>query len=172
MRHHRSHPLFAALVLALVPLCRASAANEPTLYNLEINPQPLGSALQEFAKQSGVQIIFFSQLTEGRQAPALRGRFTADGALKVLLDDSKLTWREINPKTIEIRPLAAVNSLSNADPADSAGSATSSQGQEGKKSSSDGFRVAQVDQGQTSGSSTVERQDEQADRKKVVELEE
>src|SRR6266404_9160616 len=139
MRHRRSHSLLVILVLAVIPLCRASAANEPTLYNLEINPQPLGSALQEFAKQSGVQIIFFSQLTEGRQAPALRGRFTADGALKVLLDDSKLTWREINPKTIEIRPLAAVNSLLKPDAAESSGSATSSQEQEGKKSSFPGF---------------------------------
>src|SRR6266566_4034881 len=123
MRHHRSHPLLAILALTLIPFCRAGAASEPSLYNLEISPQPLGAALQEFAKQSGVQIIFFSQLTEGRQAPALRGRFTADGALKVLLDDSKLTWREINPKTIEIRPLAAANSLSKADAAESAGAA-------------------------------------------------
>src|SRR5207244_8859385 len=43
---------------------------------------------------------------------------------------------------------------------------------EGKKTSSSEFRVAQVDQGQTSSSSTVEKEDEQPSKNKPIQLEE
>jgi iron complex outermembrane recepter protein len=80
-------------------------------YDLAIEQQPLSAALQEFAKQSGVQIIFFSRVTDGHEAPSLKGKYTAASALQLLLNDSKLTFREINSKTIEVHPTAAVNSL-------------------------------------------------------------
>ncbi len=62
--------------------------------------------MQEFARQTHIQIIFFSRLTEGLEAPGLDGQYTIANALGVLLEGSKLTFRVINPKTIEIRPLA------------------------------------------------------------------
>ncbi len=100
------------LVLALLPSLSAPApAADAMRYELRIEQQPLGEALQEFAKQSGVQVIFFSRVTEGFEAPALRGKFTTEAALQRLLGDSQLTFRELNPKTIEIRPLAGVNGL-------------------------------------------------------------
>jgi len=43
---------------------------------------------------------------------------------------------------------------------------------EGKKASSDGFRVAQVDQGKAASDTSVEKQAEQASRKTLVQLEE
>ena len=73
-------------------------------YTLHIASQPLDSALQEFARQTGVQIIFFSYLTDGQRAPALDGSYSADAAMRALLADSKLTFRRVNAKTIEIRP--------------------------------------------------------------------
>jgi hypothetical protein len=81
----------------------AAAANgEPVSYHFKIDRQPLGTALQQFAEQSDVQIIFFSQVTEGLQAPALDGSYTISGALEILLSGSHLIFRVINPKTIEI----------------------------------------------------------------------
>jgi len=79
-------------------------AAEPAAYTLHIASQPLDSALQEFARQTGVQIIFFSYLTDGQRAPALDGSYSADAAMRALLADSKLTFRRVNAKTIEIRP--------------------------------------------------------------------
>jgi hypothetical protein len=76
---------------------------EPAAYTLHIASQPLDSALQEFARQTGVQIIFFSYLTDGRRAPALEGTYSADAAMRALLADSNLTFRRVNAKTIEIR---------------------------------------------------------------------
>jgi iron complex outermembrane recepter protein len=77
---------------------------EPAAYTLHIASQPLDSALQEFARQTGIQIIFFSSLTDGRRAPALDGTYSLDAAMTALLAESKLTFRRVNAKTIEIRP--------------------------------------------------------------------
>jgi iron complex outermembrane recepter protein len=78
---------------------------EPATYTLHIAAQPLDSALQEFARQSGVQIIFFSYLTDGQWAPALDGTYTIDAAMHALLADSMLAFRWVNAKTIEISRL-------------------------------------------------------------------
>jgi hypothetical protein len=73
-------------------------------YELDIQPQPLGAALQEFAKQSGIQIIFFSKLTDGHDAPALSGKYTPETALSALLQGTGLTFHQIDSKTIQVEP--------------------------------------------------------------------
>jgi hypothetical protein len=75
----------------------------PAVYTFAIASQPLESALQELARQSGMQIIYFSQLTDGLHAPALTGRYTITAALRLLLSESSLTFRILNARTIEIR---------------------------------------------------------------------
>jgi hypothetical protein len=70
--------------------------------NVAIPPQPLGASLQDLAKQSGIQIIFFSKVVEGRQAPALNGTFTPEAALDKLLAGTDLTYHSLNDRTIEV----------------------------------------------------------------------
>ena len=107
-------------------LIGAAPGTEPAKYDIKIDSQPLGTALQALAKQSGVQIIFFSQITEGLRAPALAGQFTVSAALELLLAHSRLTFRVINPRTIEIRALGADSSQSQYDaPAAKGGKARS-----------------------------------------------
>src|ERR1700743_1791493 len=96
--------------LALLLFCagffpEALRGAEHAPYTLHIASQPLDGALQEFARQTGIQIIFFSFLTDGQRAPALDGKYTVDVALSTLLADSMLTFRWVNAKTIEIRRL-------------------------------------------------------------------
>lgn len=93
------------LVMGLVwscALCGAAAAASPQVYTLHIEAQPLDGALQDFARQTGLQILFFSHLTDGRRAPALHGMYTTDAAMRALLAQSSLTHRQINPRTLEI----------------------------------------------------------------------
>jgi outer membrane receptor for ferric coprogen and ferric-rhodotorulic acid len=100
--------IFFFLLIAAVGLpglIGAAAGGESAKYAFKIDSQPLAAAMQEYAKQSGVQIIFFSQIAEGLKAPALEGQYTLTGALQILLARSPLTYQVINPKTIEIRPL-------------------------------------------------------------------
>jgi iron complex outermembrane receptor protein len=98
----------ACVAAHLQSLGAVHAAEAIREYDLKIERQPLARALQAFAKQAGVQIIFFSAVTEGRDAPPLIGRFTTVAALEQLLDDSRLTFRQINPNTIEICVRASV----------------------------------------------------------------
>jgi iron complex outermembrane recepter protein len=103
----RRNILLCLGIVAIARITRLAAApgSEPIRYHFKIDGQPLGTALQQFAEQSGVQIIFFSKVTEGLQAPALNGSYTMSGGLEMLLSGSHLFFRAINPKTIEICPI-------------------------------------------------------------------
>ncbi|HEV7716715.1 MAG TPA: STN domain-containing protein [Steroidobacteraceae bacterium] len=89
----------------------ASPRTEPAKYDLKIASRALDEALQEFSRQSGVQIIYFSRLTEGLRAPALDGQYTLTGAMGALLAGSKLTFRVINSQTVEIKSMPLTGSL-------------------------------------------------------------
>lgn len=104
----RSSLLTILLVAAVAITGPASfaLAGEPVKYDLNIRPQTLSGALQEFAKQSGVQIIFFSKVTDGYVAPSLNGSYTAASALSALIDAAPLTFRQVNANTIEVQPKA------------------------------------------------------------------
>ena len=86
-------------------LARGAAApvSAPT-FDLKIDRQPLGGALQQLAQQCGKQIIFFSSTTEGLAAPAIEGSRTLDSAMDELLAGSGLSFRVINEETVEVRP--------------------------------------------------------------------
>jgi hypothetical protein len=101
---------FCIVAIAWITRLTGAPSSEPVRYDFKIDSQPLGNALQQFAKQSGAQIVFFSRLTEGLQAPALNGSYTISGALEILLSGSHLIFRVINPKTIEVYPSTAIYS--------------------------------------------------------------
>jgi len=107
----RRRVLLCLCIVAIAWITRLMGApsSEPLSYDFKIDSQPLGTALQQFAKQGGVQIIFFSQVTEGLQAPALHGSYTISEGLKMLLSGSHLLFRVINPKTIEIYLSTAID---------------------------------------------------------------
>jgi len=113
----RRGALLCLCIVAIAWFTRLAGApsSEHVRYSFKIDSQPLGAALQALAGQSGVQIIFFSQLTEGLRAPPLEGQFTLNAALELLLAHSRLTFRVINPKTIEILALGAGSSQSQPD---------------------------------------------------------
>jgi hypothetical protein len=87
--------LLAVAIGMLAPLL-ASAAD------VAIPRQALGTSLQQLAKQTGIQIIFFSKVVEGHEAPALNGTFTPEAALDSLLAGTDLTYHALNERTIEV----------------------------------------------------------------------
>jgi iron complex outermembrane recepter protein len=109
----------AAVLFAISPLhvrgeeLRLKTSADVARYELEIQPQPLGAALQEFAKQSGIQIIFFSKLTDGHDAPALSGIYTSETALDALLQGTGLTFHQIDSKTIQVEPKTSPHKAAN-----------------------------------------------------------
>jgi iron complex outermembrane receptor protein len=94
-----------AMLLALAWISRDGSAHPgaPEIYHLTIASQPLGDALQDFSRQSGIQVIFFSALTDGIRAPALDGDYSAAAALNALLAKTGLIFRVINPRTVQIK---------------------------------------------------------------------
>lgn len=98
-----------ALVLAAALTPPASAADR---YSLQIDRQPLVRVLIELSKQTHLQIVgtFPSGAGEGRRLIGpLRGEFTAERALQLLLTDSDLTFVRVNANTIAVMPKPATS---------------------------------------------------------------
>ena len=165
-----------SMVLAVVGIVAPVAAQAVAQsYQMNIPRQRLDAALKDLAQQTGLQIARFSDTPGGN---AIVGPVTGDmsvaDALHALLTPNKLTYKFVNNHTIAVVALssdsAAAGSSDNPIPAQSS-SATNSDGKEGKKSSSDGFRVAQVDQGTSSSSSSLDKRTDQASQRTADQLE-
>ncbi len=92
-----------AALLCLIVNVPGVAAGARRTFNVAISRQPLAAALQELARQSGTEIIFFSRLAAGRQAPAMQGEVTVDAALRRMLAGTHLVYRRLAANVIEIR---------------------------------------------------------------------
>lgn len=62
------------------------------------------TSLNAVARQSSAQILFASDITAGKSAPALRGRYTLQQALQRLLGKSGLTAQERDEHTYLVLP--------------------------------------------------------------------
>ena len=101
MAHRR---LCTVLLFLLFTSLAYAAPEAPPRFGLAIRAGlPLDEALQELARQTGIQVVFFSQITVGRSAPALSGEFTLNTAMDRLLAGSNLTFRQVNERTIEVK---------------------------------------------------------------------
>jgi outer-membrane receptor for ferric coprogen and ferric-rhodotorulic acid len=80
-----------------------AAAADDRVYALSIEAQPLERSLQTFARQSGIQVVFFSAVTDGVDAPAVEGNYTLADAMDRLLGTSGLEMRMVNAQTVEIQ---------------------------------------------------------------------
>lgn len=68
----------------------ASARGSVARFDVSLQAQPLAQALNELARQAGIQVIFPPALVAGKSAPAVSGRMTAQQALDRLLAGSGL----------------------------------------------------------------------------------
>jgi iron complex outermembrane receptor protein len=107
---HKSRFLLHALMSgALALLLGGHAFADEKTYDLSINGATLDLALNEFAAQTGLQIAYFTKSAEGRPAPAVNGRYTAEQALKTLLASSELRFDRLDDRTIAIHSAAPAN---------------------------------------------------------------
>ena len=70
--------------------------------NEGISPQPLTSALAEFAEQSGLQLVYLTELTEGIETQGADPTQISEEALDQLLADTGLRYEFINDRTVSI----------------------------------------------------------------------
>ncbi len=64
--------------------------------------QPLNHALNAFAEQSGLRIVFYTDAAEGVTSNALTGSLTPESALKILLGGSELKYWFTDEHTVAI----------------------------------------------------------------------
>ncbi len=71
--------------------------------DVAIPAQPLGAALEQFALQTGIQVVYAgNDLVRDLGAPAVNGKLTADAALRSLLGGSGLQYSFVNATTVSI----------------------------------------------------------------------
>jgi iron complex outermembrane recepter protein len=169
----------AAVCLSIVGLAVADDVRASIRKPVNIPAQALGPALQTLAKDRDFQVVYVSEEVNSLRTHGAVGEFTSEEALKQLLKGTGLTYRYLDDKTVTIVPTptgpASLSSDHEGAPkATGEDPSRNKQSQDGaqKKSFWDRFLVAQVDQGKTSSEASVEHKDEQASKKKPVQLEE
>src|SRR5882724_6030857 len=80
-----------------------TAAGDAQTRTYNISAQTLGTALQEFAAQAGLQLLFSESDVAGMRTGGLQGRFTKDQALERLLAGSGLAFEFPKPDAVIIR---------------------------------------------------------------------
>ncbi|ROR02239.1 iron complex outermembrane receptor protein/outer membrane receptor for ferric coprogen and ferric-rhodotorulic acid [Delftia acidovorans] len=103
------HPLAHALLCLGLSMPLQAALAQPAAQTLrfDIAAQPLASALDQFARQAGLQLVFTPSLAAQRQAPAVRGELPLRQALDDLLAGSGLQGH-VQEGTLTVQPVAAI----------------------------------------------------------------
>ncbi|MBP2300749.1 TonB-dependent siderophore receptor [Azospirillum picis] len=94
--------------MAAVALGTAAAQAQPAavteLRQYDIRPQPLSSALTDFASRAGIQLLYSSDMTANLRSPGVSGRLSVDQALPQLLAGTGLGWRYTDAVTVTLMP--------------------------------------------------------------------
>ena len=97
---------FRLALVGLVFIVTAPVWGGEPAYDLDIEPQPLAKALKAFAEQSGLQVVYYSELADGKQSPEVSGTMTANQAMTQLLASTDLTFDTMDEDTVVIESMA------------------------------------------------------------------
>ncbi|MHA6197148.1 TonB-dependent siderophore receptor [Pseudomonas wadenswilerensis] len=95
-RRSRWLPLALALAVS-AGIGNSYADSTPT--SIQIQAQPLATALNQLGQQTSLQLFFSPELVAGKQAPAVSGQLSPEQALQALLQGTGLTY-EISQGTV------------------------------------------------------------------------
>jgi iron complex outermembrane recepter protein len=87
--------------LALLTMS-AQAFADPPLRHFDIQTQATAAALNEFARQADITLVFSSALVANHQMVGIKGDFTVLDGLRRLLDGSGLSFTQVSATTIAI----------------------------------------------------------------------
>ncbi len=89
---------------ALVALLGAAAsrAQSPARLAADIPPQPLAEALAAYARQTGLQLVFVSEIARGKTSKGAPAGLTQVAALTRLLDGTGLRFEFLNERSVRI----------------------------------------------------------------------
>ncbi len=143
----------AAGCLCLVGLADADNANAAIRKPVNIPAEDLGPALQALATDYDFQVLYRTEIVKDLHTRGAVGSLTSDEALGKLLGGTGLTYKYLDDKTVTIVPSAS-GAGATVDPTNQPAPARDATTGGGKKTSPD-FRLAQVDQGASSRTSSA-----------------
>ncbi|MEW9903293.1 TonB-dependent siderophore receptor [Pseudomonas putida] len=111
MNNNKPFLRLPSLALALaISAATANAYAEQTPATIQIQAQPLASALSQLGQQTNLQLFFSPELVAGKQAPAVSGNLAPEQALQQLLQGSGLTY-ELSQGTVVVKPAESAGVL-------------------------------------------------------------
>ncbi|MEB3903087.1 STN domain-containing protein, partial [Pseudomonas putida] len=111
MNNNKPFLRFRILALALaVSAATANAYAEQAPAAIQIQAQPLASALSQLGQQTRLQLFYSPELVAGKQAPAVSGELAPEQALQQLLQGSGLTY-EMSQDTVVVKPAPVAGTL-------------------------------------------------------------
>lgn len=108
----------AAICLSVFGVSHSAEPRALPKKQTNIPEQGLGQALQVFARQCGLQLVYVSEEVDVRRTPGATGELTCDETLTKLLSGTGLTFKYLDDRTITIVPAAPRTTESIAGPAD------------------------------------------------------
>lgn len=99
---HRRPPHRARWAALAAALCIAATAAQAQPVAVDLPAQPLAQSLNALARQSGVQIVFVTDIAQGQQAPAVRGTLEVRDALQRLVAGTGLVVRAQDARTFTV----------------------------------------------------------------------
>lgn len=100
-----SFAIFIAPAIILSSWASGAAAKEPGQLHYEMPSMSLSVALRKIARRTDHQLVADSIAIRGKRSKALRGDYTVDQAIAVIITGLDLDF-EIKDRTIFIRPAA------------------------------------------------------------------
>src|SRR6185312_529334 len=73
-------------------------------HQIDIPEQRLALSLAELAHQTQIQVIYATELVEGRSSPAVSGSMTPEEALSKVLAGTGLSYKHVDATTVTIVP--------------------------------------------------------------------
>ncbi|MEM9289016.1 MAG: TonB-dependent receptor [Pseudomonadota bacterium] len=101
--------LYAGSLLAMTAALSATnvSAQDGNTYDIAIEPQPLGAALNELSRQTGVLIVAPATGLAEKTAPALEGTYQIETAMAALLASSDLEVQRTDTGAFIVAPQAS-----------------------------------------------------------------
>ena len=146
----------------------ASPSDASIRKTTNIPAEPLSEALRTLAKDRQFEILYRAEVVRDVRTAGAIGEFTPEEALKALLSGTGLSYKYLDANTVTVVPPSSSN-YGQSNPTNDVTGDSSAGG--GKKSSQD-FRVAQTDSGQTQGSAAVAMQSGQTSSQATPPLQE
>jgi hypothetical protein len=99
---HASMRVFACALLAMVCGLESTRAHAAGTVTVAIPAQPLSAALSEFARQTGLQLLYVTQIAKAQTSKGARAGLPAADTLTELLQGTGLNFEFLNDRTVRI----------------------------------------------------------------------